>query len=101
MSDIETMRKELETAKRIRDNGYDCIGLAPSIVCTPDCCPAKTERCRPWKSDDWDVFISSREAELAALENTPKDGLSHVQTAPEKTLRDADALKAESDRRRA
>ena len=74
MTDIEVKRKELETAKRIRAGGYFC-GFGPGTVkCIEDCCPGKNEsatECSHWQELEWDAFISTREAELAALEETP------------------------------
>ena len=77
MSNIEVKRKELETAKRIRDNGYTCLLAIPGISCFSDCCPVKSvgEDCYHWNSVSWDAFISTREADLAALEETPQDGV--------------------------
>ena len=78
MTDIEVKRKELETAKRIRAGGYFC-GFGPGTVkCIEDCCPGKNEsatECSHWQELEWDAFISTREAELAALEETPQDGV--------------------------
>ena len=88
MTDIEVKRKELETAKRIRAGGYFC-GFGPGTVkCIEDCCPGKNESatfCSHWQDLDWDAFISTREAELAALEETPQDGLTHEERAKELT----------------
>ena len=88
MADIEVKRKELETAKRIRAGGYFC-GFGPGTVkCIEDCCPGKNEsatECSHWQELDWDAFISTREAELAALEETPQDGLTHEERAKELT----------------
>ena len=74
MTDIEVKRKELETAKRIRAGGYFC-GFGPGTVkCIEDCCPGKNEsatECSHWQELEWDAFISTREAEIAALEETP------------------------------
>ena len=69
MKDIEVKRKELETAKRIRDNGYNCCTLDPYLYCA-ECPVCNGERCT--KNDDfsWDAFISTREAELAEMEKT-------------------------------
>lgn len=77
MSDLEVKRKELETAKRIQDNGYTCLEAIPGIHCFLDCCPGKSIAgdCYHWNSVSWDAFISAREAELAALEETPQDGV--------------------------
>lgn len=89
MTDIEVKRKELETAKRIRGNGYTCQGANPYISCFDDECPSRKrgDLCSfSGKPADWDAFISTREAELAEPENTPQDGLSHVQTAPDDPL---------------
>ena len=73
MTDIEVKRKELETAKRIRENGYTCTN-DDNVVCDV-CKPMAGGECRVCEKDFWDAFISTREAELAALEETPRDGV--------------------------
>ena len=83
MADIEVKRKELETAKRIRDNGYTCTN-DDNVVCDV-CKPMAGGECRVCEKDFWDAFISTREAELAALEETPQDGLTHEERAKELT----------------
>ena len=85
MDDIEVKRKELETAKKIRDNVYTCQGTESYISCFGDEGPSKTEKVECaflGKPAAWDACISIRETELAKTEKTPQDGLSHVQTAP-------------------
>ena len=73
MSDIEVKRKELETAKRIRVVGYDCRN-DDEITCF-ECTLDEYGLCRDQKNQELDAFISTREAELAALEETPHDGV--------------------------
>lgn len=87
MSDIEVKRKELEIAKRIRDNGYSCHSGIPCISCYNAPCPSYGEEkgCLFRTPKDWDAFISSREAELSALEETPHDGLTHEERVKELT----------------
>lgn len=96
MKDIEVMRRELETAKRIRDDNYDCIHLNPYVRCC-DCpvwkrCGGEPESRKSKRAIT--AFISTREAELVEIEKAqenprgdgnagPRDGLSHVQTAAE------------------
>lgn len=71
MTDIEVKRKELETAKRIRDSEYDCTE-DDFVVCSQ--CPFEgKDSCTNTPATEWDAFISTREAELAALEETPKE----------------------------
>jgi len=73
MTDIDVKRKELETAKRIRDSEYDCTE-DDSVVCSQ--CPFDGKNlCTKTPPAEWDAFISTREAELAALEETPQDGV--------------------------
>lgn len=100
MTDIEIKRKELETAKRIRDDGK-CLYIDCDEC--PFRCPLVAPTCLDAKSTGIvNDLISAREAELAETEkgqegiygdgeSGPQDGLLHVQTAPEagKTLRDA------------
>ncbi len=103
MKDIEVKRKELETAKRIRDNGYKC---QKEISCWADNCPAcgTSGLCLQLDNVDWDSFISTREAELVEMEKgentqdrfqtaTHSDGLSHVQTAPHDDLTHEERIK--------
>jgi hypothetical protein len=70
MTDIEVKRKELETAKRIRDNEYDCIAPEAYVPC--DKCPVRIGcDCNPTGKGMMiavDAFIATREAELAALD---------------------------------
>ena len=72
MKDIEVMRKELETAKRIRAANYSCFGHEETIVCSTRNCPAFDEKsgCTCWYTAELDAFISTREAELAEMEKT-------------------------------
>lgn len=77
MTDIEIKRKELETAKRIRDNGYSCAGLpgCKELECPCDPNPSRQNGCRTdWMEshEKWDSFIATREAELAALDKAQK-----------------------------
>ena len=75
MKDIEVKRKELETAKWIRDNGYSCTDIdCKESECPCDPNPNRQDGCRGWNQHPkkWDAFISTREAELAALEKTPR-----------------------------
>ena len=72
MTDIEVKRKELETAKRIREAGGFCGNTKPEVLCIEDSCPCAWKGgCRHWQTPDWDAFISTREAELAEMEKTP------------------------------
>jgi hypothetical protein len=74
MTDIEVKRKELETAKRIRDNEYDCIAPEAYVPC--DKCPVRIGcDCNPTGKGMMiavDAFIATREAELAALDKAQK-----------------------------
>lgn len=83
MSDIEVKRKELETAKRIRVVGYDCRN-DDEISCF-ECTLDEYGLCRDQKNQEIDAFISTREVELAALEETPHDGLTHEERVKELT----------------
>ena len=57
MKSIETMRKELETAKKIRENGYTCQGLSPYISCYGDKCPSLGIPCLfSGKPAEWDAL---------------------------------------------
>lgn len=72
MKDIEVMRKELETAKKIRGAGSFC----GHTRCIEDHCPGKNESatvCFHWREHEWDAFISTREAELAEMEKAAED----------------------------
>jgi len=83
MTDIEVKRKELETAKRIKAAGYDCTKDI-EVMCLR--CPVEgRDSCTKTPDADWDAFISTREAELAALEETPHDGLTHEERVKELT----------------
>ena len=107
MTDIEIKRKELETAKRIRAEGYSCHALVPYVSCYNAPCPSNGEEkgCLFRSPADWDAFITTREAELAALDKAqeslrgdgnagPRDGLSHVQTAPHDGLTHEERVRA-------
>jgi len=73
MTDIEVKRKELETARRIKAAGYDCAKDI-EVMCLR--CPVDgRDSCTKTPAAEWDAFISTREAELAALEETPRDGV--------------------------
>ena len=126
MTDIEVKRKELETAKRIRDNNGNCGALVPEPSCFRDFCPANNPSKGLCKNFDWDAFIATREAELAELDKKESTNADCAPTVDDFALaliqggyfqivlgEDAaignliaratkirDALKAESDRRR-
>lgn len=74
MTDIEVKRKELETAKRIRENGYYCGGLSgcKEMECPADPTKDRQDHCGviygKWGVQEWDDFIATREAELAELD---------------------------------
>lgn len=110
MTDIEIKRKELETAKRIREMGSDgFVAVCDGIACDEDNCPfvvlcsdSKGSEVTP---DYVRGFIATREAELAALDKAqeslrgdgnagPSDGLSHVQTAPHDGLTHEERVRA-------
>ena len=65
MTELEVKRKELETAKKIRDAGYDCANdkSIDCKECTLDLYPLCTEG-----KEVVDDFIATREAELAELD---------------------------------
>lgn len=69
MTDIEVKRKELGTAKIIRNNGYSCFGDELTLGCNVDQCPCNGNEsgCLNWTTEQWDNFIATREAELAEL----------------------------------
>ena len=77
MTDIEIKRKELETAKRIREMGSDgFVAVCDGIACDEDNCPfvvlcsdSKGSEVTP---DYVRAFIATREAELAALDKAQK-----------------------------
>ena len=80
MTDIEVKRKELETAKRIREMGSDgTTAICDGIACDEDNCPFVVI-CQSGIGSELTPevvcrFISTRESELAALEETPRDGV--------------------------
>ena len=80
MTDIEVKRKELETAKRIREMGSDGhCAICDGVSCDEDNCPFVVI-CQSGIGSELTPevvcrFISTRESELAALEETPRDGV--------------------------
>lgn len=124
MKSIEVMRKELETAKKIKAAGGFCGNTFPEVKCIEDHCPGKNKAatvCFHWREHEWDAFISAREAELAEMEKAAEDriptlddfALTLIQggfsiTEPgydngesiKALFSRAAAIKAESDRRR-
>ena len=75
MTDIEVKRKELETAKRIREKGCDgFIAICDGISCDGDNCPFVV-LCSNGRGDEVTAgyvraFISIREAELSQPEQS-------------------------------
>jgi len=83
MTYIEVKRKELETAKRIREMGSDGhCAICDGVSCDEDNCPfvvlCTNSRGSEVTPDFVKGFISTREAEIAALEETPTDTASTV-----------------------
>ncbi len=74
MTDIKIRHKELETAKKIRDNDGCCLGVPGVYSCFDSYCPGKNSsgtECLHWRKPEWDSFIAAREAELAQTPEEP------------------------------
>lgn len=116
-AEYERKSRELEVAKIIRDNAYDCGGS--SINCAE--CPRMREACMLSPDESkayWDDFIAAREAELAQTAEEPGVIMSSGKTVDDFAIalikggyyvvgenvalyNAATGLKAESDRRQA